>query len=177
MNKALELVPNWHHVKEIRSFVKKDLKKLKDETGAKPKAGKKKIPITENALALRTDFSDEAAWQKLCDAIQTPENSGDGFIANVDFVSDQAFEGLTSKQLPKYLSDDLLTFAFIIDKTALADPENPILVVDLQDDAGQTFRVIAAELRSVENNLSIANMGFEEFASAVGKDGVFRGFK
>jgi hypothetical protein len=32
-------------------------------------------------------------------------------------------------------------------------------------------------LWSVENNLSIANMGFDEFADAVYKDGVFRGFK
>jgi hypothetical protein len=29
----------------------------------------------------------------------------------------------------------------------------------------------------VENNLSIANMGFEEFANAVDKDGIFRGFQ
>jgi hypothetical protein len=28
----------------------------------------------------------------------------------------------------------------------------------------------------VENNLSIANMDFEEFADAVGPDGIFRGF-
>lgn len=29
----------------------------------------------------------------------------------------------------------------------------------------------------VENNLSLANMGFEEFADAVDEDGVFRGFR
>jgi hypothetical protein len=29
---------------------------------------------------------------------------------------------------------------------------------------------------SVENNLSLSNMGFEEFAESVDEDGVFRGF-
>jgi hypothetical protein len=28
----------------------------------------------------------------------------------------------------------------------------------------------------VENNLSVSNMGFEEFADKVDQDGVFRGF-
>jgi hypothetical protein len=31
-------------------------------------------------------------------------------------------------------------------------------------------------LWGIENNLSIANMDFEEFGNAVGKDGIFRGF-
>ncbi|MGH8024190.1 MAG: DUF6924 domain-containing protein [Limisphaerales bacterium] len=30
---------------------------------------------------------------------------------------------------------------------------------------------------AVENNLSVANMGFDEFMDAAGKNGVFRGFK
>jgi hypothetical protein len=30
---------------------------------------------------------------------------------------------------------------------------------------------------SVENNLSIGNMDFDEFANAVDKDGIFRGFQ
>jgi hypothetical protein len=36
---------------------------------------------------------------------------------------------------------------------------------------------VAAELWSIENNLSGANMDFEEFAHAVDDDGVFRGFE
>jgi hypothetical protein len=38
------------------------------------------------------------------------------------------------------------------------------------------FRVIPSQMWSVENNLSIANMDFFEFADAVGDDGIFRGF-
>jgi hypothetical protein len=31
-------------------------------------------------------------------------------------------------------------------------------------------------IQSIQNNLSIANMDFEEFANSVDDDGVFRGF-
>ena len=49
-------------------------------------------------------------------------------------------------------------------------------MVDLYEEPGRTFRVIPAEIWSVDNNLSIANMDFAEFADAVEPDGVFRGF-
>jgi len=38
------------------------------------------------------------------------------------------------------------------------------------------FRAIPSQIQAIENNLSEANMGFEEFAEAVAKGGVFRGF-
>ena len=135
-----------------------------------------KIPASENALALRTDYSDETAWIEICAAIEEP--SGElGFTANVDFVSDKKFDGITAERLPLVLSQDSQrTFAFIIDHAALFQPDHPILVVDLLDEPGRTFRVIPSEMWGVENNLSIANMGFSEFAEAAGLDGVFRGF-
>ncbi|MFJ6504787.1 MULTISPECIES: DUF6924 domain-containing protein [unclassified Streptomyces] len=41
---------------------------------------------------------------------------------------------------------------------------------------GRGVRVVAAQLWSIENNLSGANMDFEDFVGAVDEDGVFRGF-
>jgi hypothetical protein len=41
---------------------------------------------------------------------------------------------------------------------------------------GRTFRVIPSEMWDVENNLSLANMDFPEFAGSTGPDGIFRGF-
>jgi hypothetical protein len=64
---------------------------------------------------------------------------------------------------------------FVADQMALTNPEHPILVVDLQDEPGRTFRVIPLALGEVENNLSIANMGFDEFAEATDESGIFRG--
>jgi hypothetical protein len=41
---------------------------------------------------------------------------------------------------------------------------------------GREFRCEVGEVASIEANLSIANMDFEEFADGVEDDGVFRGF-
>jgi hypothetical protein len=134
----------------------------------------KMVPETRESLVLRTDFTDDVAWESICAAIRKPV--GD-FRAYVDFVSDPEFEGVTADRLvslvPKY---PYRSFAFIVDKVALTHSEHPALAVDLRVEPGRAFRVIPAEMWSVENNLSLANMGFAEFADAVGSDGVFRGF-
>ena len=67
-------------------------------------------------------------------------------------------------------------FVLVADERAITDREHAVLVIDLEDKPGRTFRVIPREAWSVENNLSIANMDFSEFVAACGKDGVFRGF-
>ena len=135
----------------------------------------KKLPRSEDTLLLRTDFSDDDAWADLCEAIQQP--SEEGFRAFVDCISDPTYDGLTVEQLvilaPK--GGDY-TFAFLADRVTLTNPELPVLVVDLYDEPGRTFRVIPSELWGVENNLSLANMDYAEFAECVDADGVFRGF-
>jgi hypothetical protein len=68
------------------------------------------------------------------------------------------------------------TFAFIADRTTFTNPERPVLVVDFYHEPGRTFRVTPLEMWGVENNLSIGNMDFYEFADNVDPDGVFRGF-
>ncbi|GAB3345306.1 DUF6924 domain-containing protein [Micromonospora halotolerans] len=51
------------------------------------------------------------------------------------------------------------------------------LVVNLNDgDETAPFRALPRQVQAIENNLSIANMDFFEFARAAGPDGVFRGF-
>jgi hypothetical protein len=69
------------------------------------------------------------------------------------------------------------SFLFIVDRTAIEEPEFPVLVMDLFDEPGRTFRVIPHQIQGVQNNLSIANMDFYEFADNVDQDGVFRGFR
>ncbi|MGA2441853.1 MAG: hypothetical protein ABSH08_12920 [Tepidisphaeraceae bacterium] len=99
------------------------------------------------------------------------------FKAYVDFVSDPAYAGVTTAQLLSlYHRDSNRSVAFIVDQMALLHPDHPILVVDLYTKPGRTFRVIPSEMWAVENNLSIANMDFAEFADATDADGIFRGF-
>ena len=133
------------------------------------------IPQTKNALVLRTDFSDAAAWGAICEAIRAPVGE---FRAYVDFISDPEYDGITTEQLLSLIPHNLHhTFIFVVDRHALSHADYPILVVDLYTEPGRTFRVIPSEMWGVENNLSIANMDFAEFADNVDQDGVFRGFR
>jgi hypothetical protein len=52
-----------------------------------------------------------------------------------------------------------------------------MLVIELHEEPGRTFRAIPFQSQSIErNNLSIARMDFSDFADAVDIEGVFRGF-
>lgn len=134
----------------------------------------KRIPDTKDALVLRTDFSDNASWKSLCKTIREPAGE---FQAYVDFVSDPAFNGIDVEQVLSLIPPNYNhSFIFIIDQTTLSHPEHPVLVVDLFDEPGRTFRVIPAEMWGVENNLSLANMIFADFADHADPEGVFRGF-
>ncbi len=130
---------------------------------------------SDRSLFLRTDFSDDGAWEVLREAIQEP--SIEGFVASFDYVSDPIYSGLGVEELLN-LRPDVAGhyFLYIADAACLTNPERPILVVDMYIEPGRTFRVIPSEVWAVENNLSISNMDFEDFKDEVGPDGVFRGF-
>jgi hypothetical protein len=123
---------------------------------------------------LRTDFSDDRAWDMACtaSAAETPE----GFAANLSFVSDPAFADMPIDQVAAQTTASFRTFLFVVDRVTVTDREMPIVVVDMHEEPGRWFRVVPAEMWSVENNLSLANMDFREFADAVEPDGVFRGW-
>jgi len=46
----------------------------------------------------------------------------------------------------------------------------------LYEGSGREFRAVPSQIQAIENNLSIANMDFEEFAESADESGVFRGF-
>jgi hypothetical protein len=133
-----------------------------------------RFPDSEHALVLRTDFSDDAAWDAIRGAISNPVGE---FRAYVRFISDREFDGASLQQLVAAGAGDARhSFVFVVDRVTFTHPESPILVVDLAHDPGRNFRVIPSSMWSIENNLSLGNMDFEEFAESVGPDGIFRGF-
>ena len=137
----------------------------------------KLIPNTEHALVLRTDFSNQAAWDSICAAIRRPDDVYH-FIAYVDFLDDQAYSGINTDQLMELIPKDYnQSFIIVVDETAISHPEHPLLIIDLfEETTGNEFRALPAQIQAIENNLSIGNMDFEEFAEAVDEDGIFRGF-
>ena len=134
----------------------------------------KKIPRTEKASIIRTDFTNDAAWKRLQTAVQSPPEP---FLFAMEIVDDQNFDQLTNEKLPEQIPDNYLhSFIVLADATSLSAPNFPLLVIDLLEDPGREFRCEAAHLASIENNLSIGNMGFEEFADSVDDSGIFSGF-
>jgi hypothetical protein len=135
-----------------------------------------KLPAYDHSLVVRTDFSDDAAWERVCQAIQAPRTEH-AFRASVECISDRACANLAPELLASVLPNDPhRSFAFLVDSTTIAQPDQSLVVVDLSEQPGRTFRVIPSEAWAVENNLRLANMSFDEFAECVGADGVFRGF-
>jgi hypothetical protein len=136
----------------------------------------KQIPKTQNALVLRSDFSNQAAWTEICRIIREPV--GDlQFLAYVDFLDDIEYADISKDHLMKLIPNDYNhTFIVVADRTAMVLSDFPLLIIDLYEGSGRDFRAIPSEIQGIENNLSIANMDFEEFADWVDEDGIFRGF-
>jgi hypothetical protein len=136
----------------------------------------KEIPQTENALVLRTDFSDQTIWEQVCDVIREPVGEFQ-FLAYVQYLDDIQYADITKDQLLELIPKTYnYSFIIVVDKTAIVHSEHPLLIVDLGEKSGREFRAIPSQIQGIENNLSIANMDFEEFADSVDEDGVFRGF-
>jgi hypothetical protein len=95
----------------------------------------------------------------------------------VDFLDDVEYRDITKGQLLGLVPENYShMFIIVVDRTASSSPDFPLLIVDLYDGSGREFRAIPSQIQAIENNLSIANMDFEEFADSVDDDGVFRGF-
>jgi hypothetical protein len=138
----------------------------------------KLLPKTNCPLVVRTDFENQQTWDTICDLIRAPVPEGnDHFYAYVEFLEEPELRELTETQLLARVPDGYgHTFLLVVDKFTTQHPEFPILVIDLHHERGRTFRAIPSRIQSIENNLSIANMDFFEFADNVDEDGVFRGF-
>ncbi len=137
-----------------------------------------------DSLLVRTDFSDDAAWRATVSAVTAPGGGGSGedaFYANLTCIDHPENDGLSISDLLEKIGDNLPYYVFLADRVTIADPEHPILAVDtgpeeFSPERGQTVRVIPSQMWSIENNLALANMDFEDFVESAGADGVYRGF-
>jgi hypothetical protein len=132
----------------------------------------KPLPSGTQALVIRTDYSDQAAWEAVRAMILAPT---DEFLVDLMLVDDPEYQGASVEVLLK-IAPARDSYLFIVDRLTISHPEYPVLCVDLAEEPGRSFRVIPAEVVPIDNNLSIANMDFEEWSEAVDADGIFRGF-
>lgn len=90
-------------------------------------------------------------------------------FADLTLIDDRAFDGLTFDGLMEIIGARPPFYVFIVDSHD-----------DLRRDEIRILRVAPGETVStaaIENNLSLAYMDFEDFASSTDEDGVFRGFR
>jgi hypothetical protein len=133
---------------------------------------------SEDTPFVRCDYSDQDAWERVRAAVvRSDDPESTEFFARVDVVEDPSYAGLAPGQLLELLPvEHHHAILIVADKRTLTEVGNPLLVIDLLDNPGRQIRVIAEQAWSIENNLSIGNMYFQEFVEAVGEDGIFRGF-
>jgi hypothetical protein len=130
-------------------------------------------------LLVRTDYSDDTAWHVALSAA-TAVYGGDDFErmgAVLRPVESPALSNLTPEELVALAREDYLCQIAVADAQTMRD--QTVLFVDfneLSEQVGRTFRSIASEVGPIVANLSLANMGFAEFADNVDSDGIFRGF-
>jgi hypothetical protein len=144
-----------------------------------------------------TDFSSDETWLLVRNQVTAPQKdpmSGMKFTANVKCLSDSANADVNFKDLVRTLPDDYPGFlVFVVDETTIKHQEHPVLVVGFSPESTdpkeyerkpsqtpnkqiKSFRALPALIQCIENNLSIANMDFDDFANSVDDDNIFRGF-
>lgn len=132
-------------------------------------------PFLRGPHVVRTDFHDDDAWALI--RSQILEETSEGFRAYVDIVEDPAFADLGADSVLAAIPMGYPHgFLVVVDHESITLPDHPVLVLDLQDPAYGRFRAVPSAVQQIENNLSIANMDFAEFAESVDPTGVFRGF-
>ncbi|MEV5541254.1 hypothetical protein AB0L13_30865 [Saccharopolyspora shandongensis] len=124
---------------------------------------------------VRTDFSDDQAWETAWRDITTHREYHDGdVVLDVTLVDRPEFEGWTGEELATLLPHTTQVRVLVADAVTLASPEHPVLVMEVAREQPRFFRATPNALIDVEIQLSIDNMGWEDFSDSVDPDGVFR---
>ncbi|MFB8440646.1 hypothetical protein ACFC7A_16540 [Streptomyces niveus] len=145
-----------------------------------------------DALVVRTDYHDDQAWQGVAAALTEPWGDRQ-FEVHVHFIDDPAWAGAAVDEvLTAVCGDDNLAVVFLADRTTMQAESHPLLAVttltqeecagdedyERLTEFGRDFRTIPAGVHDVHANLSIGNLGFEEYAAWAHDDpeGIYRSF-
>ncbi|MFE0683837.1 DUF6924 domain-containing protein [Streptomyces sp. NPDC058961] len=150
-----------------------------------------------DALIVRTDYGDEAAWQAVLADLTRPWGDDGEFEPAVHFVDDPVWADRTPDEvLAEARRDENLMVVFLADRVTMQSAHRALLVLDITEDEEEDldpmyyqelidspslpreFRTAPADVHDVHANLSIGNMDFAEFADAASDDPnrIFRSF-
>ncbi|WP_237522451.1 hypothetical protein [Streptomyces sp. SID1328] len=134
-----------------------------------------------DAVVIRTDYAHQRAWRALVATL----------AQHVHFVDDPSWSGAPVDDILTATRDaDDLSVVFLADTTTMRSAPPTLLAIttltreDCEDDedyarlteSGRTFRTTPAGVPGIHANLSLGNLGFEEYAAWAGEnpDGVYR---
>ncbi|MGY1503415.1 DUF6924 domain-containing protein [Streptomyces sp. QTS52] len=141
-----------------------------------------------DALVVRTDYEDEAAWQAVAAELAQAWGDDGEYEASVHLIDDPAWAGLKPDEvLDQARRDENLSVVFVADRVTMESPHRALLALDIAGDEDEDldplyyqvivdspppreFRTVPAGVHDVHANLSIANMDFAEFAEAASAD-------
>lgn len=132
-----------------------------------------RLPVSEDPLLVRTHHGDDEAWNAVLRAVGAPVFDDEGFElpeedpgaahAYVHVVDDTGYTGLSFEQLMGLSPHDSHSFLIVADEPTMLDPRHPLLVVDLFEDPGRSFRAAPEAIPTIQINLSLANMDFDDY--------------
>ena len=131
-------------------------------------------PRAETSLVLRTDFSDDAAWEALKSAISAEDEH-----CEATFVGDPAYDGASVQSL---IDADTAADAeakvcdvFVANSAAMTGGDHALLAVDLIIPPYARVRVAPTGFAEVAANLTLANLYVADFADESDPEQVFQG--
>ncbi|MFC4562406.1 DUF6924 domain-containing protein [Nocardiopsis mangrovi] len=136
-----------------------------------------------DGLLVRTDFTDDAAWESLLDSVHRPgpgyDDPIDDFGDYIDALDDPVFDGATPEQLMALVRPDEedaeesdAEVLLIADATAMRDPGQGVLVVPLTGRIGCAFRLIPEQAGIMVANLMIGNQDIEDYMDDRTREGL-----
>ncbi|HWC78684.1 MAG TPA: hypothetical protein VG756_01855 [Pseudonocardiaceae bacterium] len=129
------------------------------------------LPESEAPLLVRTDFTHGRAWLAVQDELDVVWDLADD---SVTFVDEPEYTGLTAAQLIALVPDGPHPVLLVADEVTFAGEDHPVLVVDLRDQPGRTFRAETAAVNSVIEVLSSADQSFTDYLDHLDDTGVYR---
>jgi hypothetical protein len=149
-----------------------------------------------DALVIRTNYDDEAAWQAVAAYLAQPWGDDGEFEASVHLIDDPAWADLSPDEvLNQVRRDENLSVVFLADRVTMQSVPRALLALDTTEDEDEDldpmcyqeligfpppreFRTVPVGVHDVHANLSIGNMDFAEFAEAAfaDPDRIYRSF-
>lgn len=129
------------------------------------------IPNTEYHSIIRTNFDSDTDWEMLQEQIEAELD------IEFEFVNEIAYKNKSPASLIKLCSPDYPHSLLVIADSQAFDSEEPTLLIVRVKDANERLRATLDGTNSIVANVSIGNMGLEEYVESVDEDGVFRGFE